>query len=473
MKYTIVGSGPTGLSLAYILATNNYSIDLIEQDNILGGSWNSNWVQNKYFSENAPRVLGDSGSHIDFLHDIGMTDKDFQNIYGNIFQSNIKIFEFIKNYFEYRDYYIFLMGTIKYKFKKENLLLSDWLSISNMSEKSKQAIKIIAVTINDIPEKTNVNDFFGSIGAVGLIQMKEPNKWHILIEDILKKMPHVNIYKNMKVLKINTKNKYVRSVTCMNLLNSKHETFTSNTLVLCTQSSGILNIIKKSNSDIKNNWGSYKWLKKWSDQTFYSGYGFQLHFTLPIEFPNKWCWSCKSQWNIIILPVSDWLKIISKDPTIKTVWSCCIIDMDVKSARINKTANQCTKSELLEECVHQIRSLYKSLPYPDAVTVSKGIYRKNNKWISNNTGFTRGKLGYLPMKGEINNLFALGCFTEGDSYSISYMKTAINATIKYLNIHEPNLDGFYKSKNINKSNIIKILVLIVLIIYLLYFGIRI
>ena len=38
MKYTIIGAGPTGLSLAYILGINGYNIDLIEQSSQLGGS---------------------------------------------------------------------------------------------------------------------------------------------------------------------------------------------------------------------------------------------------------------------------------------------------------------------------------------------------------------------------------------------------------------------------------------------------
>ena len=41
MKYTIVGAGPCGLSLGYILALNNIDVDIIEKSNQLGGSWNS------------------------------------------------------------------------------------------------------------------------------------------------------------------------------------------------------------------------------------------------------------------------------------------------------------------------------------------------------------------------------------------------------------------------------------------------
>ena len=38
MKYVIIGAGPTGLSLAHVLANNGYEVDIIERDSQLGGS---------------------------------------------------------------------------------------------------------------------------------------------------------------------------------------------------------------------------------------------------------------------------------------------------------------------------------------------------------------------------------------------------------------------------------------------------
>ena len=47
----------------------------------------------------------------------------------------------------------------------------------------------------------------------------------------------------------------------------------------------------------------------------------------------------------------------------KTVWSCCIVDMDTKSKNINKTANECDLQEVIDECLHQINTAYK-IPKP-------------------------------------------------------------------------------------------------------------
>ena len=72
MKYTIIGSGPTGLSLAYILGINGYNIDLIEQSSTLGGSWNSEFIDKDFWSENSPRVIV-TGKYTKYLlQNIGM-----------------------------------------------------------------------------------------------------------------------------------------------------------------------------------------------------------------------------------------------------------------------------------------------------------------------------------------------------------------------------------------------------------------
>ena len=57
MKYIVVGSGPTGLSLTYYLAKAGHEVILFEKEDQLGGSWNCQWQDGKYFTENSPRIL--------------------------------------------------------------------------------------------------------------------------------------------------------------------------------------------------------------------------------------------------------------------------------------------------------------------------------------------------------------------------------------------------------------------------------
>ena len=440
MKYAIVGSGPTGLSLAYILALNNKEVILIEQDNQLGGSWNSQWIDNMYFSENAPRVFSYTGNIKKLFLHLGFIESDYQNIYGNIFQTNYKIISFLFKYFNLFDYFIFLFSVIKYKFIIENITVLKWMNNSLLSDNAKKAITILSITINDKPENTNINEFFGSFGLVLPKQMKEPDKWNILIEQYLKNKNNITILKNTKVISlINNKNKnIIDEINIKNIINNFTSLIRVDKVILCTQSNNIFPILNNSSEYIQNNWMSSKMMQEWGDNTYYSGFGFQLHFDKIVEFKDNWCWSCEEDWTVIILPVSNWLKTFSKNPIIKTVWSCCIVDMETRSSRINKNANECNMNEVIEECLYQINKLYK-IPNPYKVTTSIGLKKYNNKWISKNTGYTKNNYDDLEIKGKIDNLYALGCFTKKDNPHIAYMGTAIDATVKYLNEYEKDL----------------------------------
>ena len=439
MKYIIIGSGPAGLSLAYILALNNINVELIEQDSQLGGSWNSQWKNNLYFTENSPRVFSYTGNSMKLMKSLGFTKDDYQNIYGNFFTTNLKLLKFINKHFQLMDYIIFLISIIKYKFITENITVNEWIINSKLSLSAKKAIRIISILICDIPENTNINDFFGSISSTLPKQMKEPNKWHRIIELFLLKKGAI-IYKNTKALKLNNNNinNNINSILVKNLINNNEYTINCDKIFLCTQSNGLYPILKNSAINIQNNWMSIERMKIWHNKTFYIGFGFQLHFDKIVEFKKEWCWSCGEDWTVIILPVSNWLKKSSKDPNIKTVWSCCIVDMDTKSKRIGKTANQCSKSEIINECLYQIKLVY-NIPKPKIITLSDGLNKINNKWISKNTGFTKGVYGNLNMKGKTDNLFALGCFTKNNINHVSYMVNAIDATSNYLKKYEKNI----------------------------------
>jgi hypothetical protein len=458
MKYIIIGGGPSGLSLAYFLSQNNIKVELLEMDKQLGGSWNSQWIEDKYFSENSPRVLVLNEYLKKFLNDLNLNNKNnLVSVYGNFFSSNIKMLKFILKNFNLKDYFIFINGYFRFYINDDNISLQEWLNSTKLSKNGKNAIKIISILICDRPSKTNASVFFNSLGLSNLKQFKEPNKWHEIIENKIKK--NVNFHKKCKVISLIEKNNKITGIEYIKLNTNKKCSMFGDKIVICTQSNGIYNILKNSNKKVQNNWCDFYKIKNWVENTYYSGFGFQLHFDKVVKFQSDWCWSCMGKWTVIILPVSNWLKEYSKDNNVKTVWSCCIVDMDTKSDRINKTANECTKEEIIEECLHQIPRV----PKPYHITISLGVKRINDKWISKNTGFTKNIYGSLPFKGKINNLFAIGCFNN--QKSIAHFGIAVESSCKYLNKYETKVKDIYK---VNKYNNLHILILIILIIYLYY-----
>ena len=464
MKYTIIGSGPTGLSLAYILGINGYNIDLIEQSSTLGGSWNSEFIDKDFWSENSPRVIV-TGKYTKYLlQNIGMNKDDLHHIYGNFFETYYKFFEFFYYKFDFNDYYKFLSIFLQYSFKESNFTLQNVLDNSDLTKNAKDAITLLCITVNDIPSKTNINEFLETLKLKqenlhemqGIQQFKDSNKWHNIIEKKLNKLDNVKIFKNTKIIKLLQKNNNIYQA-----ISDNNQTFNLDKVFLCTQSNGLLNILENCDFIIQNNWYKYDYFKEWASNTFYNGIGFQLHFNSEVIFSEEWCKSCWSDWNIIILPVSDWLLKKSKNPDIKTVWSCTITNLDVISKNIKKTVNQCSIDEIIKESIYQLK-LTLNIPKPTKVTVSKGLYKKNNKWVSYNTGFTRGSYHYLPMKGKISNLFALGAFNDTDYTSVALFETAIRATVKYLQQYEPTVKGFHKTRG-NDPFVISILAVLFLL----------
>ena len=447
MKYVIIGGGPTGLSLAWILAKNNIKVDLIEKETELGGSWKSDWINDKYFSENSPRVLSSSGYCRDFLLDVGLQPQDFSKIYGTMFETNVKLFKFIQKYFTIFDYFEFLRWNVIYRFYKDSTVVQEFLDKSRLSQTAKYAIRMICITICDLPKNTNLHDFFGSLGPISLEQMKQPDKWHELLLSKFEKMPQIKVLTNTSALSFKVEsNSHIKYVNC-NSNGNKFKLY-GDRFVLATQSDSIFGLLSFSYSNyLVNNWFNRMEMKKWCDETYYSGFGFQIHFKEKIKFPKEWCWSCTSDWSIIILPVSNWLNQVSRDQNINTVWSCCIIDMDSKSKATNKTVNQSTKDEILREAVRQLRQNY-HFPNPDAVTMSEGLYKQNGKWKSAMTGFTRKSFPYLPMKGRnIDNIYAIGCFTKPFKPSIAYMETAVQSSVRFVEENHSKLCVFKRSYN--------------------------
>ena len=285
MKYIVVGAGPTGLSLTYYLAKGGHEVTLIEKEDQLGGSWNCQWKDGKYFTENSPRILLMSRLTTKFLKDIGMKNDDFGEVYGSKLQSLKMFTKFALSNVGISDCFILISSFIKHKIKNPNITVQDWLD-SKIFQKFKRAMKIGSIVVCDRPDRTNLTDFFGavlnSLIGTSIKQMKQSNKWHQILESTVANQYKVTILKNTSVEKILTNKNRVIGVS------TKNQKYYADRVVLATQSSGIQKILDESNQLVKNNWMKDSLMKKWSKNTYYSGFSFQLNFKEKVSYPNEW-----------------------------------------------------------------------------------------------------------------------------------------------------------------------------------------
>ena len=462
MDYVIVGSGPCGASLSYLLSKHNYNVTLIERENQLGGSWNSQWIDGKYWSENAPRVLSApplgnfNNNFIAFLNDLGIKQSDYDNVYYSGIGSVIYIMNTILPLFNMFDVIklliLFIIGLVYIP----NQTLDEWMIDVALSDKAYKALRMFCILIQSEPKQMMLSDFISGISGIPEFkQLKQPNKWNTLLENDLKKRKNATVLKHTEVIRLGTcaDGSKIDKVWVRNKSTGEIYSVTGKKVILAIESPALLRILNASDEVVKHNWNDYGWIKKWCEESYYIGFGFQLHFDKPQKMPNTWCWSCMDDWTVIITDNGKWLTPMSRDKNVKAVWSCCISTMDTTSRYLKKTANECTEKEVLDECIRQINTrliqdgFAECKPYK--ITTSEGLRKVDGRWLSQNTGFARGKMGYLPMRGKLNNLFCLGNCTDIGKYGVTLSSRSVDASLHYLAKYEPRVKGFTHQNNQN------------------------
>jgi hypothetical protein len=227
------------------------------------------------------------------------------------------------------------------------------------------------------------------------------------------------------------------------VIDSQGRTYHGAKIVLATPLRAAYEIVRRSPPRLQTNWfGSIDQFKHFVDRSTYTGFGFQLHFDVSVPVPPEWCWSCFHDWTIIVVPKDRLHATISKDPKVKSVWSCVVVDLDTKSKRIGKTANECdTIEEVVDECMHQLQERSNdNLPKPYHVTVHKNIVRTDQRrWDSIHSSYAN-VMGSVPYRGtNTDNVFLVGPHNIG---SLTIIEHAIRSAVRFGNDEGINDDMF-------------------------------
>ena len=139
MKYIIVGGGPSGLSLAHGLIQGGHDVDIVEKNTQLGGSWNSQWIEQKYWSENSPRILFYGSPNLkSFLNDLGINKEHVSVVYGNYMQLLFKTMRTSLTFLNFFDIVKITSKIIREKLTSEkHTTVQDWLDKSTLTKDGK------------------------------------------------------------------------------------------------------------------------------------------------------------------------------------------------------------------------------------------------------------------------------------------------------------------------------------------------
>ena len=389
----IIGGGPTGMRVAERLC-DKYDVSVFEKSSKLGGCWKIEWM-NSYFTEHSPRVI--STGYKRFFEKIKDYNLEAVPVYNTTATGNRIMFAtYIYSNLSFLDLFKFLYGITFYS-KKDKRTVQEWMDDNSITEKGQNGIKKLCIAIATVPEYLSwvaMCLFFKTDGVI--VNLTSGDYWLKKYEKELK--GKCNLYKNVEVNRLHHNTEKVNSIKLKNGVLVKADYF-----IVCIPTYQLYSLFDKSNIKIEN-W-DYDDIIKAS----YTSIGFQLHFDSVQQFPDNWCNSCMDDWSIIMLNTSKYYTQFTKDPRIKDVYSCTIIDTFTKSQHLGKSVNDLTNiNDIIQEALRQIsnRVGYKIKPYK--VTVTSGLKRKNKLWQGKDSAFSITPKGTIPTNTTYNNLFTVG-----------------------------------------------------------------
>jgi hypothetical protein len=466
--YAIFGMGPSGINLTLELTTlfPNKKIICIEKENIIGGCWRVEWDNNLY-TEHAPKVVivdNISNNFYAFLkkHNFDVNN-ELINLYGNFFSSKKKIFSTFFKHLNIFDIFKLLKG---YLFIRQKMTVSEWCKFNNLSSKACELLNILTILTAGNPNNVLISEIFNSSSSLlsNIKIFKDSEKWLQFIENKIQSNNNITLITNSKLIYMNNKNNKIIYAILDN-----YQLIYAKEYILTIPIKALYNFLIKQNIVIKNNFGCIKHMKNLVDIGCYYSFGFQLHFDQLIklndlifnknECKTNWCCTCFNDYNFIIIPISNFSTNYTKDSTIKTVWSCCIVNTTNIIQKRNKTINELSKNEIIEDILNFLPQNIK----PKYVTIYDGVTKEDGKWISKDSSFSITEFGIIDFKGYIDNLYSVGLHNTTGTATIN---KAIKNTNRFIDIKICNVLIIDKIKYL--PYIIIGLLLIIIIIFYVY-----
>ena len=465
-EYIIVGGGPTGMTLAWLLENKDRKILLIEKENDLGGCHRVQRVDG-YFSEHGPRIY--SNSYLTFIHLLTEMEIDFHQLFtlykdnmSSIDEKNIGkftfeekknlFFAFLKLVFDnnYGKNISLKQFTIDNKFTNESI---DYLTrFCRLTD----GAKIEDYTLFQFLQIMNQQYFYK------IYQPKLPNDKGLikLWEDVLIKTGNIDILKNTSVLKLNEINNLVESITIRN--NNEIQTVYGNKIILAVPPKPLYNIITKS-PGFENTFGDNKKLKKWKSNNSYFDYiCLTFHYKNKIKLPRKMGFP-STAWGIAYIILSNYMTF-ENEPS-KTVISITLTFPERKN-KYGKTVHQCSKNEIVDYVIEELSFF----PKPDVVIISPNVVRSGDKWINLDTAYvvtTENK--FLDYKSvQHDNLYAVGIFNGNNNYYFTSIEAAVQNAVNFSKREVKNLKYEYPNlKTLDMASLIYNILIIILSIVIL------
>jgi hypothetical protein len=488
--YIIVGAGPSGLALAQCCSRNGERILIIDRESTIGGCHRVRRVKytnprgddEMVFTEHGPRIYSDT--YAVFKELLKEMKVDFYKLFKKYRFNILEIGgETLYSVLSYKEMGHLALSFLYLSFDDtygESINLYNYLVQNQFSEKSTEMIdRMCKLSDGGGHHKFTLHEFLQLMNQQFLYSLYQPTKpndvglfkiWY----DFLKSR-NVEFLFNSTIKNINTNviTNTVEFVTIKSVNTGDLDIYTKN-LILAIPPKSLYNLLIKENDIIKNSFGSD--LEQFSQETAYIEYiSITFHWNTHLNLKKIYGFP-KSTWGVAFVLLSDYMKF-DQDVS-KTVISAAVTIPDKKSPTINKTANECTKDELIAEVFNQLKLAYgDDLITPTLSVLSPGVSYDSNKksWVSYDTAFiASNKYTPLPFKSKtVPNLYTLGTHNGKSLYKFTSLEAAVSNAVVLSKEFNKNqqLPGHNLSRTFYISDILRVIYLI-LIMYILYLIVK-
>ena len=465
--YVIVGGGPTGMTIAWILSNQKKKVLLIEKDNVLGGCHKVLRV-NGYFTEHGPRVYSNSFlMFIELLSDmnIAFTDLFIPYNFKHTHIDNKTILSL--NFNEIMALLSAFLKLIVNKDYGRTISIKDFMKKNNFSENSYDYIeRLCLLTDGATIEDYTLFQFLQLVNQqlfYSLFQPKLPNDKGLIkiwTDKLLEN--NVEILLNSQVIKIDLENDNVSKLIILE--NGVQKKIIANKYVLTIPPKPFYDLIS-SNPKTENIFGNNKEIQKWKGKNSYFDYiTLTFHYKNEVTLP-KLNGFPRTPWGIGFVILSDFMNFKIDEPS-KTVISICITMLNVPNEQ-GKTANQCSQKEIIKYVKEQLSFF----PNPDLVIISPTIKRSGDVWINEDTAYVvTTDQRFIKPKGKISNLYYVGIHNGNSSYNFTAIESAVQNAIHYCIDEIPELKYHYVFKNLSEVRhlVIDAIIIILCIFIIIY-----
>jgi hypothetical protein len=476
MDYCIVGAGPAGLCIGWILSNNGYNVTIIDREKSIGGCHRVR-RDNGYFTEHGPRVYSNVYVNtIDWLSDMDIDFNDYFNEYKFKVSSigGRQISDMKWNELLWLGIEMIILGF--YEKRSRSISCLEYMKKHNFSNKTIDYIdRICRLTDGSGADRYTLYQFLSLVNqntGYTIYQPSIPNDKG-LFNDILNKMKSkgIQFILGNEVIQLNRNNNKIDSILIKSCSTKSARLIKANNYILAIPPSNLIKILTSSN--LHNAFGNYSLIRDWVIRNSYNVYiPITFHWDYNIDVPKIWGFP-SSEWGIAYIVVSDYYN--RKEDRSKTLISTCITKPNSVSTYLGKTPNECSKDELIYETFRQLRLTLTKLPKPTLSILSSGVKKVDNRWITLDDAYmmTKDNVKGHPIKFQsdiYHNLFSLGTHNGYSIYSFTTLESAITNAYKLSHL----LDERNRSKYIIRSGytlmgILKwIIIIIVLILYYRY-----